>query len=291
MKLWSALVLAATVAAAQDETKVQDEANGVLAKALEGAKSGLKFKGSTSREQDEMQAQVKIILAGMGRREEPYEGRFTGTVSGDEAHIRIESSDGATDIYRRGDKVVKQQAWTKRRVGVEDFTNEAMALCNLGRLKAALDKAKLTVSEEEKDGKKLKMVKGELPKRLIETPADEEENDPGNPFGQLKIMGLGGGEKLQKIEVKAWIDAESGALTKISYTLTKKSSFGGIRIGGPGFGEEDPGDGDEEKPKKGERRIPGMNQSTEVTYSFEVTESGEGAKVELPKGLERFFTE
>jgi hypothetical protein len=223
-----------------------------------------------------------MVLKGFGQKEEPFEGSFSGVVSGEEGHLKIDTSDVLTDIYRRGDKIIKRQTWNRKRQGIDEFASEASGLSNLGRLKTALGKAKF---EAVKDEEKTKTVKGTLPTRFLGDSESEEEN-PNDPMAMLK---LGGKDKLESIEFTATIDKESGRLAKIVYTLVKESSMGNImmRIQGgqnPFGGGEDEEEGQDKKKKR-----KANTSETRVTYAMDLSTS-EG-KVEIPKELDKFFTE
>lgn len=258
------------------DTQVQDEAKATLEKALaETTKSAVKIDGKVSRDSDGGQMdQMKILIKGLGQKEEPFEGKFTGLISGEEAHLKVDTSDVVSDIYRRGEKVIKRQTWNKKRQGIDEFSNEAASLTNLSRFKSAIAKAKV----ELKDG----VAKGTLPTRLIEE-TEEDEGDANNP---LKMAGLGGKDTLQSIEFTATI--VDGKITKIVYTLVKESAMSNIimRFGNGqnpfGGGQEDEDEGKDKKKKRGAAE-------SRVTYTLELSSSD--AQVEIPKELNKFFTE
>jgi hypothetical protein len=268
-------IMMAVLLAMQD-TQVQDEAKTALEKAAaETIKGAVKIDGRVSRDSDGGQMdQMKILIKGLGQKEEPFEGKFGGVVSGEEAHLKIDTSDVVSDIYRRGDKVIKRQTWNKKRQGIEEFSNEAAALSNLTRFQSAIAKASKL---EMKDG----VVSGTLPTRLIGE-AEEEEEDANNP---LKMAGLGGKDTLQSIEFKATI--ADGKITKIVYTLVKESAMSNIimRFGG---GQNPFGGGDEDEDGQDKKKKRGAGE-TRVTYTLEL--SSTDAKVEIPKELDKFFTE
>lgn len=258
---------------AVQDTQVQDDAKTVLEKAIdETAKSAVRIDGKVSRESDGGQMdQLKILVKGLGQKEEPFEGKFTGVVAGEEAHLKVDTDDVVSDIYRRGDKVIKRQTWNRKRQGIEEFSNEVASLSNLNRLKSAVAKAKLEMKDN--------VIKGTLPTRLV-SEVEEDEEDAGNP---LRMAGLGGKDALQSIEFTATI--VDGKIAKIAYTLVKESSMGNIimRIGG---GQNPFGGGDDDEDDK--KKKPGAAESR-VTYTLELSPTD--VSVEIPKDLNKFFTE
>jgi hypothetical protein len=274
------------------DTQVQDDGKAALKKAVEATlKSSVKVEGKVSRDSADNGNDMAMIMKALGRQQESFEGKFTGIVSGDEAHLKVEGSNIVSDVFRRGDKVVKRQTWVAKRKGIDDFAQDATTLTNLNRFKAALEKGKV---KDVKSDDKTQTIKGTLPTRFMESGEEEEEGDPNNPMNQIMKMGLGGKETLKRVEFKATIDKESGRITKLTYTLVKESALGGnIRImAGQGFGQqdqdqdEDEDNGGKKKAKKVARKLA---SEVDVIYSLEL--SATDGKVEIPKDMEKFFTE
>ena len=150
--------------------------------------------------------------------------------------------------------MAKAQFWTKARAGIEEFSNESMALSNLSRLRAALAKAKLQPIKEEN---KTRLVSGTLEAGFVTEGAASEE--------EMKVPGFRGSDAIISVEFVATLDKESGRITKLLYTLTKESVMSKFTGG------------------RNNRR-----EDVNVVYSMQF--SATDAKVEIPKELAKFFS-
>lgn len=255
-------LLVVTILAVQDENTQPKQDDGglklstALAKTAETGGFRLRGSSSNSGSNDPILSQ----LGGLGMAF--FEGKFAATV--DPAGFRridIEGSRGRTEIYSRDGKLVKKQVWQGERLNVDGFAEEIVQLLNLKSIGEGAGTSKLAVKEKEVEGKKLFEVSGKLPATLL-----TEKEDAGD------LMKMYTKFKIEELKVTAEIDADSGLLKKISFTVGKSNAMMDMIRRQLGQEEQEGSD-------------------LELTYAFEVEKVEAGLKPEVPADVLKLFEE
>lgn len=258
-------------AAWAQDTQVEDGKSAVT-RAVESAlgTGGLKFKGKVdNRSSDQM-----FQMFGMGRTT-GFTGKFSATISSGTVVVTCEDKEGSFDIVKRGDKVVKRQVWEKEPRQIDEFAAEVGCLVDLEKVKANLSKAKLGKPEtKEIDGKKITVVKGTMPLKLVGAEEGDDEMDPNDLMNWQKQM------KLTTVEIKVEFRiAEDGSLTRLSYELGKRSRLLEMVKNQMGQmqGQNEDEEEDDDKPH------------ATVSYTLDVEACGGDVKAEVPAELKKYF--
>jgi hypothetical protein len=195
---------------------------------------GVEIKGSVKREEPGGGAFGFAMgsMMGGGGGGKPFEGEFTARLAEDRAELRGEGKGVRVEAYKRGDKVVKRQTWTREPVNADGFANEVLGALDLARLRKAARDGKF--EEVERDGED-RIVRGALGiEALEEVDRDDDGGDEDNPMRHVRrMMRL----KLTEAKVAARIDGETGRLKSLSLSLTRELDMGGMgglrfRMGG-----------------------------------------------------------
>lgn len=258
---------------AQD-TQVED-GKAVVTRAVESAlgAGGLKLKGKVDTQSSDNQI---FQMLGMGRNN-GFAGKFSATISSGTVVVTCEDKDGSFDIVKCGEKVIKRQVWDKEPKQIDEFAAEVGCLVDLEKVKASLGKAKLGKPEtKEIDGRKITVVKGTMPLKLVGAEEGDDEMDPSDLMNWQKHM------KLTTVEIKVEFRiGEDGSLTRLSYEVGKRSKLlemVKIQMGQmQGQNEDEEEEEDDDKPH------------VTVSYTLDVEACGGDVKAEVPAELKRYF--
>lgn len=256
---------------AQD-TQVED-GKAAVSKAVDSAlaAAGLRFKGKVDNQSSDNQM---FQVLGMGRNS-GFTGKFTATVSSGTILVTSEDKNGSFEIVKCGPRVIKRQVWEKEPRQIDEFAAEIACLIDLEKVKASLGKAKLGKPEtREIDGKKVTVVKGTLPLKLVG--ADEDDDaDPADLMNWQKHM------KLTTVEIKAEFRlAEDGSLARLTYELGKRSKL--LEMVKIQMGQMQGKEEEEEEEEDGKPHAT-------VSYTLDVEACGADVKAEVPAELKKYF--
>ncbi len=286
----AALTLSAAAQDAEKKTHAEGEAHDLLKAGLEASQKAGGFKVEGRVDQENGMGGMKIAGLGDGA----LEGKFTGSVGADGTiAIKLETSKGTYELFKKGGKVVQRQTWTGKQETVGAFAEEITSLLNLARLAKEAGRLKAVRLGEAKQvgGVDCSPLKAKLSNDVIAE--EEDDDDSGMPGMKMKLF------ELKKVDATVFVGKEDRLVRRIDVKLSKGPSAM-IKMAARGMGGDEEDEEKKDEKKKGDEDededddggMPGgamLKSST--SYSVTIGGYDKELKVAIPEDVKRHFGE